>query len=77
MNDIELELRRIITSLIGRIPNCPACFDKYCECKCATCIEARERNSKLSEHELKILNLQSAGVSRSMAEDYLSESKRK
>lgn len=45
-----------------RIPDkdCPECFAKACECECKTCLSKRERNSKLTNHELFTLNLASA-----------------
>ena len=40
--------------------DCNACFDKYCECECNTCLNTRERNKYLSVNELIGLNLGNA-----------------
>lgn len=60
-----------------RHPNedCPACFLKGCDCECATCIAARERNYILSETELIALNLKSKEYLNDLIEEYLNDKK--
>jgi hypothetical protein len=38
--------------------DCNACWMKDCECECKTCVDARERNEKLSRSELYRLNIE-------------------